>query len=278
MLTLHIGLPKTGTTFLQYRVFNRQREIQYIHHPRDERFSAVERLLKEYQRARFRRARSLAKLIAAQLPDGDVLVSNENISITADEAWDGGGPSPLRVAERVARLGARVGGVRVLLGIRRQDQWLGSRYAESAKHFVEFGQHDFEQRVGRLCATPLEGAMQWLDYGAAFSALADRLGEDRVLLVPSETLLDQPELALERVQRFVGCTSFVDVYRGQLGRDADMRRNVLSVGDNRWSMRGRDDTLTLPDRLMQRVLERFAEGNRIVAKLAELDIERYGYV
>jgi hypothetical protein len=276
MLTLHIGLPKTATTFLQYRIFNRQREITYIHQPRDRDRDAIERLLKRQQRAGRRELASLEQRIVRVLPPGDVLVSNENISIAADEVWTGRGPTPTRLAERVARLADRLDGVRVVVGIRRQDQWLASRYAESAKAFPEFCQRDFEERVARLCSRPLEGALQWLDYDAAFAALVDHLGDGNVLLLPSEALADEPEHALGRLEEFLGHTGLVSVYRAQAD-STDLRRNALSVGQNRWQMRGREAMLALPDQLEAVVLRRFADGNRLVAKAAGLELGRFGY-
>jgi hypothetical protein len=276
MLMLHIGLPKTGTTFLQYRIFNRQRELAYIHRP-GSGFWSIENLLKRHPRALPVLSPFIERLIARSVAERDLLVSNENISINANEAWQGTGPSPARVADRLADLGRRVGGVRIVLGIRRQDQWLGSRYAESAKQFAEFGQADFERRIAALCGQQLRGAVEWLDYHATYAALGARLGNDNVLLLPSETVSDEPEAALARLQAFLGCTTFVDVYRRLLADNVGMRRNVLSAGVNRWQMRGREETLTLPDPLMERVLERFAGSNRAVAAASGLDLGRLGY-
>lgn len=276
MLTMHIGLPKTATTFLQYRIFSRQREITYIHRPRDDDRDAIERLLRKHQRAARRELASLENRIVRALPQGDVLVSNENISINAQEVWTGSGPTPATLADRVARLADRLGGVRVLVGIRRQDQWLASRYAESAKRFPEFGQADFEERIETLCNTTPDGALRWLDYDAAFAVLADRLGDGNVLLLPSEALSDQPEAALSRLEEFLGRRGLVSVYRAQAG-SPDLRRNTLSAGQNRWMLRGRDATLALPDRLQELVMRRFAVGNRAVAEAAGVELARYGY-
>lgn len=276
MLALHIGLPKTGTTFLQYRIFNRLQELAYIHDPTSEDPDAVERLLRSYQRVGRDRLSGLEDRIVRALPDGDVLVSNENISIRAKEVWEGSGPRPGRLARRVARLAERLGDVRVVVGIRRQDQWLASRYAESAKHFPEFGQRDFDERVSRLCDGSLSGVLRWLDYDRAHAELVDRLGEGNVLLLPSEVVAAEPEAALASVERFLGCTGMVEAYQEQAD-DPSLRRNVLSVGDNRWQLRGRDDTLRLSDELSERVRERFAEGNRAVEKAAGFDLGGYGY-
>lgn len=96
-VTVHVGLPKTGTTFLQTRVFPRIRGLRYLHKPAP---------------------RHLDGLADGEQP---VLVSKEGWLIQTDR---GGVRSEL-----IEDIAARVPGARPLLILRRQDRWARSLYA-----------------------------------------------------------------------------------------------------------------------------------------------------
>jgi hypothetical protein len=276
MLTLHIGLPKTGTTFLQYQIFKRQGKLPYIHDPLDTSQDAIEHQLKLYFRCRSTTLDRLDESVPRVLPRGEVLVSNENISMKASEVWQAGGPTPSSFAERLRRLSSTVGGVRVLLGIRRQDQWLGSRYAESAKNFPEFGQGDFETRMAEISESPLQGALQWLEYAAAYERLAEAIGQDNVMVIPSEELLTDPESILHGLEEFLGHRGLVEAYRTAKAATG-LRRNVLSTGRNTWQLRTRDAHITLPDGLESRLLTRFRDENRALDKVLDGTLSAHSY-
>jgi hypothetical protein len=276
MLTLHIGLPKTGTTFLQYQIFKRQKGVQYIHDPLNTADDSIERLIKRYFRCTEESLGRLAETIPRVLPHGNVLVSNENISMKASEVWRSAGPTPADFAERLERLSPAVGGIRIILGIRRQDQWLGSRYAESAKNFEEFGQKDFEARMEAIAHSPLSGALQWLDYATVYDRLAEAIGENNVMAVPSEELLHSPESTLRTLGDFLGHHGLVEAYHSARAT-RDVRRNVLSTGKNTWQLRKRDTSIELSDDLAEQVLTRFREENRALDKVLEGRLGSHAY-
>ena len=274
-LVLHIGLPKTATTWLQYRVFNRQREIAYLHDPRDRDPDGVERLLKRYQHAPSDDLPALGERLAAALPDHELLVSNENISMLTKDVWRGTGPTPERLARRLGRISRSQRPVRVILGIRRQDQWLGSMYAQSAPAYPQFGQQDFESRLRSLCEHPLAGAAGHLEYDRLVRALVRELGRDNVLVLPSELLGAAPEEGLAELDRFLGMDVFVRTFHdGTTDRDPV---NVRSAGRNTWTLKNREEDVVLPDALADRVLGRFARSNARLARRLGADLGRFGY-
>lgn len=271
MLALHVGLPKTATTFLQYQVFKHQKRLTYIHNPKDWGPDAIEPALRRYVRADPADVPKLERTIDRILPDGDVLVSNENISLYGRDVWTGGGVPPQRIAVRLARLADRVGDLRVVVGIRRQDQWLGSDYAQLAVAFPEFGQQDFEQRLAALCDGPLVGAIGWLDYEASLAAVAEAVGS--VLPVPMEMLSAEPEQTLRYLGEFIDCQGLDEIYRSQ----GKAKRHTRSVGHNQWQLIGRDLTVELPGSLADRIIRRFRNGNRRMARRYGFDLRALGY-
>jgi hypothetical protein len=273
MLIVHIGLPKTATTFLQYRIFKPAFGSGFIHRASG---GADEKLCRQFRElglasspARAHREK-LAKLLRRRADQAStILVTDENISIHWNHLWDGRGCEPDRLAGRFARLRKNlahmVPELRVIIGIRRQDQWLASRYAESSKHHPEFGQQDFEVRMVRIAASEkLEGAFAWLDYAAVRDAFVTALGEENVLIAPMERIKQEPRAMLEEMGAFVGA-DLVASYETIPEEAKDHRPNQLSSGENSWQLRKDGSTIRLPPELQAALLARFTKSNRALA-------------
>lgn len=269
MLVLHIGLPKTGTTFLQ-GIFQRIPDLAFVH-----RLMGVEQArlchgLRTFVRAnalvtplyRRRIEAELAALLdaAAARP---LLVSDEDISMTAGSFWRGTGVEPARLARRLIPLGRRLGEraapLRVIVGVREQDQWLASRYAESSRMFPEFGQADFDARLVRMAkGEPLAGPARWLDYQHVHDCFSRALGPENILLLPLERLAEKPREALADVGRFLGG---IDLAARGTGSQPGRRRNRLSTGENVWRLRRDGTPLYLDPALQAAIRDRFAASN-----------------
>jgi hypothetical protein len=274
MLVVHVGLPKTGTTFLQHRVLAQAPGIVFVHRgggPRQARACASFRHFAHASAltAPFHRRRLVTHL-RALTGSGPLLVSDENISVKAAHFWTGGGTGPDRLARRLAGLAADLGPLRVILGIRRQDRWLASRYAESSRHFPSFGQHDFDRRMAEIAAAPaLPGPLGWLDYQAVRAAFAAALGAENLLLVPLERLAAAPEATLDVIGGFLG----IEVPHGKGQTRPGRRRNTLATGENSWRLRRDRTPLTLAPELQAAIRARFAASNRALAALTPLGFE-----
>jgi hypothetical protein len=280
MVVLHIGLPKTATTFLQHRIFRRARRLRFVHRRTDREADRLCAALRRYTAAASFWAPGLRRRLVAQLaaragagPPGCLLLSDENVSVLSSGFWSGKGPVPDRVAARLGALGAaldgRFGPLRVIIGIRRQDQWLGSRYAESAKAFPGFGQADFERRMRGLAeAEAFDGVHAWLDFAAVQAAFAEALGPENLLLVPMERLADAPHETLGGMGAFLGGIDLLRPYAAAEAKGGGLRRNALSAGDNVWRLR-RDEgeaEIVLDPALQAALRARFAACNRLVAE------------
>ncbi|TPE53922.1 hypothetical protein [Amaricoccus solimangrovi] len=273
-VVLHIGLPKTGTTFLQHQVFAKARGLSFVHRritPEWERLCFDLRRLGRWPAlaAPFPRHRVASGLRAAAPRDpGTLLVSDENIGVDAYSLWRDRGPSPEQVAARLVPLAeavAALGRLRVLIGVRRQDQWLASRYAESSRHFDAFGQVDFDRRMARLHgAAHLSGPWRWADYAAVEAAFASALGPENVMLLSLEHFTGRPVRATHALERFLGADLNPARVRGR------GRRNASALSENVWRMRGGGE-LRLTRDVQDMILERFAPSNAELSPRAELD-------
>jgi hypothetical protein len=271
-LTLHIGLPKTGTTLLQHRVFRRAEGLRYLHRAHDEATFDLMVRLRTYAKAgaalgALRRRGLVARLLAIETGGRPLLLSDEGVAFKQAQFWRGKAAEPERVADRLAQLARALDAsgrrLRVLLGVRRQDRWLASSYADKAGDWPDLGQADFDRRLVSIAAAPrLAGGFAWLDYARAHGALAAALGAENVMVTSLERMIAEPAGVAQEIRGFVGAT------RLSLG---SMKRapNALGAGEGAWRL-PKGALLRLSPVLAQAVRGRFEAANRAAAAQAPL--------
>lgn len=271
-VVFHIGLPKTATSFLQLNSFSRCPSINLIHKKRTPR----ERL---YFKNVLRGKRDATKQGVLQRLQNGVLniVSDENISITPLSIWKGKDDSPAATWRRISELSRMVTGrdnsFRTIMTIRRQDRWLASRYAESAKLFEIADQSDFEERVSGMLARADLNQDSWLNYHYTVSAFSERIGRDKILVLMQEDLEADPFSWTRQLEDFLGIKDLSPILS-----ESDMRpRNVLSTGVDSWQLRGHKSEIRMPEWLSKRILDAFASSNRKLASEFSIDGARFGY-
>ena len=283
MIILHIGLPKTGTTFLQ-QLFGHVPDLAFVHRKMGaaeagichdlRRLGRANPLLGHFYRHRF--AAQLRRLVSEKAGSRNLLVSDEDVSVAAGGFWRGAGPRPQGLSHRLAALGRQLGPaegpLRVIIGIRRQDQWLASRYAESSRMYPDFGQDDFNARLTRIADTgPMPGPLGWLDYHHVRECFARALSAENVLLLPLEHLAGAPDHALKEIGRFLGGIELSNAFA--IAHRKRRRRNRLSIGENAWRLRRDGTPLTLAPELQAALRARFAASNRALAEVMPLGFE-----
>lgn len=285
MLTFFIGLPRTGTTYLQMRLLPRVPDLRLVHRalgPKEEKACAV---LRKYvgassltaglmrQMITSRAFAQLKKMDESEIPAG-VIVSDEHLSVQSGEFWRGEGPDPERVAQRLHALTTSMppqfGPAKVLIGLRAQETWLASSYADSARHTRGSSQADFDERMMRIAATdPLTGPLGWLDHAHVFRAFAERFGADFVILYHQEELADRPGRVLRRMGSSLGGLDFAKVHRRIRRRHNKVPYpNKLSVGENSWQMGNEGAVLELRDEVAEALRARFRTSNEQLASLS----------
>jgi hypothetical protein len=280
MLVLHIGLPKTATTFLQYKIFKRAEGVGFVHRSGGGEAEALCAELRKFAAAKSPKStehrRRLGEMLAARArpaPPRCLLVTDENVSVNATDFWKGKGAEPARLARRLGNLRRDLREsypvLKVILGIRRQDQWLGSRYAESSKNFPGFGQADFERRMREIAAAEtLDGPLAWLDYAAVREAFTAALGARNFLMLPMERLTEDPRAALRETGDFLGGIDLVARYAAAEAKGEGLRRNTLSAGEGVWALRSGKEEIRLDPGLAEALRARFAGSGAALAEAA----------
>lgn len=168
LLTIHPGLPKTGTTYLQKEVFwgspgyfgkgfggNPMRGLESLREVRD---VILERPSKywdsTHSRSLRKRLRKIGKTLARR--SKNVLISFEmfcyppffGVGKSRYEArWDAWEEPPRHLSRLAEVLAPDCGGFQTVLGAREQSHWLGSLYAQFSDREGSPGQSDFESQV-----------------------------------------------------------------------------------------------------------------------------------
>ena len=286
MIIFHIGLPKTATSFLQYQIFPFIEGINFVHRRASDTAMALSKSLNTISINRAWPTGEKRRRIVKQVIDytestdrgQNLLISDENISIRADRFWTSAGEGPEVVARRLAELGEDLSTIyptmRVMIGIRRQDQWLASRYAESSKLFPHFDQADFERRMNEIVDSgELSRALLWLDYDVVHRTFSELIGTENVLMLPMERLFREPVQTMGEMGEFLGCRDLVELYDRVHQKAPDSRMNKLSTGENSWKMRRDGSALHLSLHLQTALRGRFAASSRELSKRTPLGFE-----
>ena len=191
---------------------------------------------------------------------------------------------------------ARAGfaGVKVIMGIRRQDQYLASRYATHCFLADEPGQADFERQTLEIIDPAkryfIDGV--WFDYKTTRDLIVNVLGVDGVLVLPLE------QLSADRSGYFAALGGFLGEAIAPDGEAA--HRNVRSVAPDIWRCRkrwrpigqevpravfesktkirlGPEFEIRLDPELKSKILAAYKDSNRRLAADIGIDLARYGY-
>lgn len=274
--TLHIGLPKTGTTSLQL-MLRHANDITLFHKnagkdaklvceafksaSRDDRFLGLtQKRLKKVQDI-------LTTAVKTTATSGNsIVISDENISMRALEIWEGAESHPDIVSERLHRFildnfDFSVA-PQILIGMREPALWLASRFGKYAFRRFEHSkteetktqvQTEFESFLsGIASSTNLLPALLWLEPSTVSEVFSSRFGDNQVKLYSLDSLSAEPDSTLRELEAFVGSTN-ISAHYGVHGH-----RNVSQISQSTWSYKGTE--YNLPNELRQRVNARFVKS------------------
>lgn len=307
-LYLHIGLPKTGSTWLQDEVFPELTHLEAFSVPRTKLFQdqgdrAVERRLMACVLGRSVAVwEALGDAVFEELLGAQVTWMERKRSVlVSDEAIGRQASRPEAVAAHLAamRERAREWGfdrLKVICAVRRQDRWFASHFAQMSDRTASPSQTGFAEKIASYI-DPGKGRYKigmLLDYAALHEALTQVLPGD-VQFLPYEEMLVAPEAFLTKLLRGLD-TPEADVAR--LTERRTKRANVRSEGaeGRLWRLRAPSillplvgQRLPLPDMLWPRrtieltselsasVLSAYRVSNETFASRSGLDLSAYGY-
>lgn len=275
MLILHLGLPKTGSTFLQNEVFPNFEGLTVLHRtvPPVSAFGrlgphllmGLKRLVKTENP--FWSWFGQWVLVAVQ-SRGRVVFTAENLSLRPNGIWDGGGAGPSFYEQYLRRLKKKMGQSRlvVILGVRRWDTWLPSRYAQSATTFISPGQIDFETRVGQILETKLgnqDAPLGWLEYDSVYELLCRAIGPENVMVYRQEDLESDCVGVINRLSKILECRFSGEKMKLLANPDAVTKRNVKKVDSSTWRLRNSEETISVNSELQKRIIEKFQYASRL---------------
>ena len=288
-LVLHLGMSKTGTTYLQEEVFPRLTWIEYFDRPTSEtlRGGKNQGLL---ARA-FRRSPAIWDDIGDDLleevlrrskgnaGDTTVLVSDQSagpqiwqLNPYLGSRWEQERQDPFLLKAHLQQISKVAqswgfGSLRILLIFRRQDTWIASKYAQRSDRFPNPSQSHFERYVDYLL-NPEDGFYSdgiVLDYHKLLHQIRSAVGSSNVLMIPFELLKHDARMYLEQIVGFVDHTAepknaTTTLVRLLAQSSTTTKRNVRSARANMWALRRRRSQRSI---LPQQVKGRLRHAERL---------------
>lgn len=304
-LHLHIGIPKTATTWLQQDVFPLLDHLYYVGCPENRLFQQPEDLTDQRLMAS-----TLKRSSQVWTGFGDAIFEQ----LVGDrQAWLAGGQDLLiseegigRQASRPALLGAHLHEMRqkalewgfdrlkVVCIIRRQDHWLASHYAQMSDRNPNAGQADFERLVNEVTSASLGryGFGMLLDFCTITDHLENAVGDDGLTTLPYELLKTSPRAFLfqllgslntpshkirEIVERTPGTAANVRSEKGIWRLRPRSARQIAGVRLPNWSWGRGNHTIELTPALVKKICDAYSAGNHALAANKGIDLEEHGY-
>lgn len=227
-MILHIGIPKTATSFLQGHLLPRIDGIDYLgktYHQGNTKAGGLPNEMPGWcwrLRSNFKLPNTVwygqeatwlrqCLLNQKQRRNSPFLVSHELFFGKAIPGIFVEGAAPYDVRHVTGHLNALSRRVlpdqlelRILVTVRRQDTWLSSAYAQASTRIEDSGQEDFEAQVRECLDKSLYEKAAFLDYSLFYDALEEAVGAGNVLFLFQEELECDPQSFVRRLQSFAG--------------------------------------------------------------------------
>lgn len=300
-LYLHVGIHKTGTTFLQREVFPILWGKNFLGKPDFgilsgdkptslSRFMDVSPLVWKDIGGLF-----LNKVRENSAPYADVILSDEH----AVEAND-----PAKIARHlheIKKVFSSVYDLGVLIVIRRQDTWFSSAYAQMSNRYDKASQSHFEQwvkdRINKK-AKFFSSAGVRLKYYTLIKKIQNKIGNKCVRVLPYEMMKLDPILFVKKVCNFVGCdvpssisispvnkrsptesewelrpqsSGYIQLRPGRVFQ-AVFGRSRIPITN--WK---RGEKIVLTKSLSEKILKKYEKENKKLEQKLDLGLKDYGY-
>ena len=307
-LYLHIGLHKTGSSFLQSEVFPSAKNLYFLNKPN---WNLISGYTDPTSLARFMASNTgvwdamgdafftRANKDTGRDPDeeGDLLISDEQ----GPFGWRRNDPH--RMAVHLGKIQSvmrdHFDELKILIVIRRQDTWLASAYSEVSGKFKNASQSHFANWVEEH--TNYRKKYFWgrgvrLNYSNLISEVLKYVPSSNLKVIPYEALKESPSLFVGEVEEFIGkpVVGWESKYYDK--KSTSKKRWQISPYRKRsiWLRPGRlfynlglnprinipdpfrESEIKLTEEISCSVLSRYKESNLDMDKYVEL--KKYGYL
>jgi hypothetical protein len=303
-LILHIGHSKTGTTTLQKLVFPTLERFAFFCKSDTPASAQVEQAFMGSPEIWPAAGDHIFEKLRAEMAHksaASALISAEGISAHKIFKMPQSAPNrhrrdPFLLASHLEgfRSAAKRAGfdtIKVIMGIRRQDQYLASRYVTNGWLCARPPyQKDFESQALEIIDADrryfIDGV--WLDYNLTHDLMAEIIHTENVLVLPVEQLENDPARYFSVLSAFLG--EPLDGFGAE-------RKNVRRIAPDNWhieataigkaareerlgrvrSLLARDGAIVLSPELKARILSVYRRSNQALASQLDLDLAQYGY-
>lgn len=271
-IILHIGLPKTATTWFQKAILPKL-DLKYILWQHESYRPVISSLQSFFRIANYNASETAAKLsslLNSESSEDTLLISNENISVKITDFWDFKAVRYEDLVTRSIELRNELKNSDVDLSLvfvtRDQPEWLASRYAESAKRHPQFSQEHFHKHV-------VSKEFQNCVKSSVLSY--DRLKKtiDRYEAQDWFTLLEYETLISDRVKFIEGLAGACDIAlssedQKELSSKVEKKLNELQNSSKTWFLKNSEDTvsdkkLTLTEELAEAIRGNFEKPSPV---------------
>jgi hypothetical protein len=237
---VHVGLHKTGTTWLQERLFQRYAGSAFAYSEDRRLIRGNFRVLAETEfDAEIVREEFRPLLAEAQAMGRPLILSDEILTgLPFHDRF-----ARLITIDRLKRVFPRA---RILVTIREQIDIIVSSYGHYVRGGYSGGFEDFIARPGleknRLFWPILE--YEHFDYFHLYEFLAGKFGHDSIMVTPMEWMMRNPDAFAAELARFAGCEAVplaegqsdrtVNPAWSQIGYEVARHLNHLVPQDARW--------------------------------------------
>lgn len=264
-LYIHVGPPKTATSFLQDVVLGQVQSVDCLSKPVVEIKGKALRFadLFDFSPAVWRDVEENPFAETSHACERDVIVSDEGVfgNLASPTPWIPGSvqgrgllteprlhthnrPDPYFVSSHIRELRRAAPNwgydqVGFLLTTRRQDTELSSYYAQFSNRVKGAGQQNFEEWVRYILKDVVghnKGGGKKLDYFIWWREVSRVIGEENTLFIPFELLKKDQSEFLRRWLSFIGAEKTDSIADSFSGTD-DERVDVKSISRSEWIVR-----------------------------------------
>lgn len=287
---IHVGLPKTGTTFLQNNFFNKITNVHYVtpHKSWDESFNWIFKINKDFD--------NLSKIttnetrpISLNTKEYSYYVKNskEYLSLInkrlllSSEGLCGASFSPLKNNLEVAKMLYNIyGKSKIIFIFREQFSFCESVYRQLVFKEDRYSEYiPFEEMYGFDNSNNAMSLVKELNWYQVYMNYCEIFGHDNVLALPYEYMKVDLQRFVSKLQDFMEVNPLLENDFYTQRDNISKKQSIYKMG-SRWKNFGFQKKIIfsgLSQELKKKIKQEVETSNRSLSKVLNIDLEKYGY-